>query len=195
MDMTMLKAHLGEELYARVEEKLGGLDGFQVIATNDGSWMPKARLDAEIAKRKELQAAVNGLNGQLDEARQKLEESGALQGRVDRLTAEVAERDKTIRGMRRSGQIREALTRANIRDAALGERILDTAALEEDGAGNLAGLEEQIRALRERSPYLFADPEPTACRAGFIGGRPGRPAGEQGHEAVNRAIRAAAGKY
>lgn len=75
MDLTMLKTHLGDELYAQVEEKLGGLDGFRVIATNDGSWVPKSRIEEETAKARELRTTVNGLTKELNEAKQQLEAS------------------------------------------------------------------------------------------------------------------------
>ena len=62
MDITMLKEYLGDELYARAEEKLGGVGDLQVIAAHDGSWLPRARLDQEIAKRRELQGTRRGSN-------------------------------------------------------------------------------------------------------------------------------------
>ena len=196
MDITMLKTHLGDELYAQVEERLGALDGFQVIATNDGSWLPKSRLDAEITKRKDLQSTINGLTGQLNEAKQKLEESANLQQQVDKLTADLTERDGTITGLRRSGKIREALLKAHAKDAAVLEKLLDSAKIGEDENGNLTGVDEQIAALKENSAYLFAETQPSP-RAGFAGSKnptSGAANGNDKHADVNNAIRFAAGK-
>lgn len=193
MDLTMLKTHLGDELYAQVEEKLGGLDGFQVIATNDGSWMPKARLDAEITKRKDLQTTVNSLTGELNEAKKQLEASGSLKDQVDKLTADLAERDQTITGMRRSGKIREVLAKANAKDIGVLEKLLDDSQISEDDKGNLTGVDEQIKALRENSAYLFNDA--ASFKGGFGGGKnpnTGNGGGENSN--VNEAIRRAAGR-
>ena len=193
MDITMLKTHLGDELYAQVEERLGALDGFQVIATNDGSWLPKSRLDAEIERRKGLQATINTLTHDLNEAKQQAADSATLQQQVEQLTRDVADRDGTITGLRRSGKIREALAKANAKDASVVERLLDASKIGEDDNGNLTGVEDQIKALKESSAYLFQE---SNTRGGFSGSRNPIPSGSEktsGNADVNAAIRAAAG--
>ena len=162
MDITMLKEHLGEELYAQAAEKLNAVDGLQVIAAHDGTWLPKARLDEEIARRKELQSALDGMAG-------KVKDCAELRAQVDELTRRLE-----------SGAAREALLRAGARDADLVAKLLS-------GEGTA---EEQIAALKKRSPYLFEDAPGT--RAGFGGGQRARADG--GHADVYGAIRAAAGR-
>lgn len=195
MDITMLRSHLGDELYTQVEERLGGLDGFRVIATNDGSWVPKTRIEEETAKARDLRTTVNSLTKELNDTKSKLEAAGTLQSQVDKLTADLADRDQQIVGMKRSGRIREALQKANIRDAALGEKVLDLTKITEDEKGNLTGLDEQIKALQESSPFLFN--EPGGQKGGF--GYDKNPASGAGakdeHYDVNSAIRAAAGRH
>lgn len=168
MNITMLREYLGDTLYAQAEEKLSGIDGMQVIATHDGTWLPKARLDEEIARRRELQSA-------LDQMAEKAGDS-------EKLRAQVAELTQRLEKSLRSGTLREALMRAGARDVDLVEKLLD---------GEEAP-EEQIAALRRRSPYLFAG-EGGGPRAGFSGTGRGHAAG--GHADVNGAIRAAAGRY
>ena len=168
MDISMLREYLGDTLYAQAEEKLSGIDGLQVIAAHDGTWLPKARLDEEIAKRRELQSALDGMA-------EKARDSEALR-------AQVAELTEKLESSQHAGALREALLRAGARDVDLVEKLLD----KEDAP------EEQIAALRRRSPYLFAG-EDSSPRAGFSGGSRGRAAG--GHADVNGAIRAAAGRY
>jgi len=188
MDISMLKECLGDELYARVQEKLEALEGMQVIAQNDGSWLPKGRLDAEIARRRELQASVKELQG-------KLQEQEGLRAQLKELAQAVNERERIIGSMRRSDRIRRALEQANVRDAGLVEKLLDAGAIREDAEGNLEGLQEQITLLRERSGYLFRDGVPEAQHAGFGGGRAPQSGGAGGaHRDVNSAIRAAAGR-
>lgn len=195
MNITMLKTHLGDELYAQVEEKLGALEGFQVIATNDGSWLPKSRLDAEIDRRKELQTTVNTLTKNLNDAKQRLDASATLQQQVEQLTKDVADRDGTISTMRRSGKVREALVKANAKDASVLEKLLDDSKIGEDDKGNLTGVDEQIKALKESSAYLFN--EDNSFRAGFCGSKNPKTGGNEktGNADVNSAIRAAAGVH
>lgn len=196
MDISMLKTHLGDELYTQVEEKLGGLDGYNVIATNDGSWMPKSRLDAEITKRKDLQTTVNSLTAELNEAKKSLESSGTLQSQLDQLKQDLAERDGTITAMRRSVKIREALQKANARDVHVLEKLLDDAKITEDDKGNLQGVDEQIKALKESSAYLFSDVPPAVQKAGFGGGKNPKTGNDtnNGNDEVNSILRRAAGR-
>ena len=166
MDIGMLKEYLGDTLYAQAEEKLSAIEGLQVIAAHDGTWLPKARLDEEIAKRRELQGAREEMAG-------RVKDGEALEARVEELTRELED-------SRKSARMREALAKAGARDAALVERLLK-------GADEP---EEEIAELRRKSPYLFY--EAAGSRAGFGGGRE-RETGA--HADVNGAIRAAAGRY
>ena len=175
MDISMLKECLGEELYAQAEEKLSGLEGMQVIATHDGTWVPKGRLDEEIAKRREAQAAMEA-------AQKQIAENEGLQSQVEHLTEELRQRDERLAALRRGEETREALRRAGARDAEVAERMIDPE----------GDMDEQIGALRERYPYLFEE-EPGSVRAGF-GSRTAGRGRMGGHADVNGAIRAAAGR-
>ncbi len=82
MDISTLKDHLSEELYGQVEAALREVDGLTIIPTNDGTWLPKARLDEEISKQKGLKSTIATLNQQLAEARQKGEAADSLQSTI-----------------------------------------------------------------------------------------------------------------
>lgn len=197
MDISVLKTHLGDELFAQVEEKVGSLEGYNIIATNDGTWLPKSRLDAEIEKRKQLQTTINGLTGELNTAKQQLAASETLQAQVTQLTSDVAERDKTIAALKISGKVHSALAKENAKDVDLVERLLDHSKIAEDDKGNVTGLDDQIKALKESSPYLFGTEEKPGQRGGFVPGRNpnAHESGDSHSNAdVNAAIRAAAGR-
>ena len=192
MDITALKASLGDELYAQAAEKLKDVEGMSIIATNDGSWLPKARLDDEIGKHKATKAALADLTKQLEDAKKAGEGSEALRASVDELKALLAERDSTISGMRRSQKVRAILAKANARDPAVLEKLLDQAKIGEDDKGELTGVEDQLKALRESAGYLFnEEPKP---RGGWGGGKTPPQDGGDPHADVNAAIRAAAGR-
>ena len=194
MDVSTLKAHLGNELFTQVEEKLKDVDGLTIIPTNDGSWLPKTRLDEEIGKQKNLKGTIATLTQQLAEAKKAGENAGTLQATVDSLTQQVKDRDATIAGMKRSGKIREALTKAKARDAAVVEKLLDASKIGEDDKGNLTGLDDQVKALKESSSYLFA--EEGGERGGWGGGKNPKeaPKSEPGNnDAMNNALRSMLG--
>lgn len=196
MDISSLKPHLGDDLFAQVEEKLKGVEGLSVIHTNDGSWVPKSRLDEELTKIKDQKTTISTLTKQLEEAKKAGDGAATLQATIDTLTQQVKDRDATITGMQRSGKIREALTKAKARDAAVVERLLDSSKIGEDDKGNLTGLDDQVKALKEKSAYLFE--EEGGRRGGFGGGKDpdagGGKGGVSGNADVNAAIRAAAGR-
>lgn len=199
MDVTTLKAHLGADLFGQVETALRDVEGLTIIPTNDGSWVPKARIDEEMGKQKTLKATITTLNQQLAEAKQKGDSADTLQATIDTLKQQVQERDNTITGMKRSGKIRDALIKARVRDAAMVEKILDSSKIGEDDKGNLTGLDDQIKALKESSGYLFS--EDPGRKGGWGGGKDpqggnGGPggSGSNGNSEINSIIRAAAGR-
>ena len=176
MDIGMLKEYLGEELYAQAEEKLAAVEGLRVIAADDGSWLPRARLDEEIAKRRELQEKLDALTGAAAERDALREQLAAMTEKAEAAQREAAE-------LKLSCVIREELARAGARDIPLVEKLLSGQIRE---AGEIR---EAVRALRQRSPYLFEDAA-AGLRAGFGGGS----TGGREHADVNGAIRAAAGR-
>lgn len=197
MDVTSLKAHLGDELFAQVEPKLKGVEGLTIIPTNDGSWVPKSRLDEELGKIKDHKTTISTLTKQLEEAKKAGESAATLQATINSLTQQVKDRDATITGMKRSGKIRDALTKAKAKDPALVEQLLDASKIGEDDKGNLTGVDDQVKALKEKSAYLFD--EEGGRRAGFGGGKDPASGGNGGggsnsNSDVNAAIRAAAGR-
>lgn len=190
MDVSTLRAHLGEELFPQVETALRDVDGLTIITTNDGTWLPKTRLDDEIGKQKMLKTTINQLTQQLAEAKKAGENAATLQATIDSLNQQIQEKDATITGMKRSGKIREALQKANVRDASVVEKLLDSAKIGEDDKGNLTGLDDQIKALKESSSYLFQ--EDGGNRGGWGGGNnPDRaPEAKTGsNEAMNNFLR------
>lgn len=194
MDVSMLKTHLGDELYTQVEEKVGSLDGYTLIPTNDGSWLPKSKLDAEIQKRKEMQGTINTLTKDLNDANEKLSKSGTLQAQVDQLTKDLADRDSQITSMKRSSKIHDLLTKANAKDVSVVEKLLDESKITEDDKGELKGVTEQVDELKKSSPYLFSDGNQNH-RGGFGDSKNhNQPSTPGSNDDVNAAIRAAAGR-
>ncbi len=194
MDVSTLKAHLGDELFSQVEEALKSVDGLTIIPTNDGSWVPKSRLSDEIGKRKALNDTITDLTSQLKEANDKLAASGSLQSQVDKLTQDLADRDQTITGMKRAGKVRETVIKSRPRDPDVVIRLLDQSKIGEDDKGNITGVDDQLKAMRQASPFLFNDGG--GQHGGWGGGKDtgGNGGGASGNSEFNAIIRAAAGR-
>lgn len=107
MDITILKQHLGDELFAQVSEKLGSVDGLTIISTGDGSWIPKARFQNELDKVKALNANIASLTTELDEAKKASGSIPSLNQQIEQLKNDVAERDGRITTMQRTGKMLE----------------------------------------------------------------------------------------
>ena len=192
MDISTLKTHLGDELFAQVEAALKDVDGLTIIPTNDGSWVPKTRLTEEINKRKALNDNIADLTKQLKDANDKVTASGTLQSQVDKLTADLADRDKTITGMKREGKIRAVVAKSNPHDVDMVMRLLDQTKISEDDKGNVTGVDDQLTAMRKDSPFLFGA---GGQHGGWGGGKnPSENDKAGSNSEINSIIRAAAGR-
>lgn len=197
MDITILKQHLGDELFAQVNEKLGSVDGLTIINTGDGSWIPKTRFEGEREKVKALNASIASLTTELDEAKKASGTIHALNQQIEQLKNDVAERDGRITTMQRSGKMLEKIRAAKARNPETVLRLIDMNKISEDKDGNLTGFDEQVESLQKSDPYFFqAD---NGGRGGFGGGKDPNAGGNGGNGApsnadVNASIRAAAGR-
>lgn len=194
MNIEALKPHLDEELYSRIADKLGAVDGISVISTKDGSWVPKSRLDEVLKDSRDMKTQLIDLQKRLDASQTSASDNtttiNALNARVAELLKDVETRDNQISGMKRASRVSETVRKTNARDVDLVLRLLDLDKITEDEQGNLAGLSEQLDALKQTSDYLFFD---TGSKGGFAGGREPALPSPNNNTAMNDAIRAAAG--
>lgn len=196
MDITILKQHLGDELFAQVTEKLGSVEGLTIISTGDGSWIPKARFQNELDKVKALNANIASLTTELDEAKKASGSIPSLNQQIEQLKNDVAERDGRITTMQRTGKMLEKIRTANARNPETVLRLIDMKKIGEDKDGNLTGFDEQLTSLKESDTYLFtAD---NGGKGGFGGGKDpnggSNGGGASSNADVNASIRAAAGR-
>ena len=121
-NFEFLKPILGDDLYKQFSEKMADSDGITLINANDGSYVPKAKFDTEIAAKKQysqqaselskqyatLTAQVEELERQLKEAQaegaknaKSAETEGAnakaLQEKVEKLTADLESHREKIK--------------------------------------------------------------------------------------------------
>lgn len=191
MDITMLKTHLSQELFDQVREALTDAPNLTIINTAEGAWVPKAKFDEERTSSKSLKTQIAELHGKLSAAEDTSKSAETLKSQVAQLTKDVADRDGKVTELTRSYQIRDILSKSDVRDPDVVLKLLDMSKVAEK-EGQISGITEQLDTLKQSASYLFTTQQ--APRGGFGGGKPETLApAASSNTSVNDAIRAAAG--
>lgn len=183
--MDKLKELLGEELFAQVMEKMGTGRTVAIVAGDgaDGSWVPKAKFDAEHEEVKTLKATLSERDTQLTTLKADAETSEALKATITELEnknkAEAEEHAAALKQQKVAFGIQTALkdAGATLVEAALPFIDVSKVTLGEDG--KLYGLDEQLTALKAegaKTAMLFTTPD-TSIEGRQSAAAGGSPAG------------------
>lgn len=164
MIIESIKKLLGDELAGKVEAALkgkaeGGKD-VDLVAGNDGTYIPKAKFDELNDKHKaadqlakDTQKTLDGLKAAGDPVKLK-EDLEAAQKAVkeaaDKHKADMAEKDLSF-------AIRSAITDAH--DPAMVAGLVDKAKLKLLDDGKVAGRDDVLKGIRTEKPFLFKTPD------------------------------------
>ena len=129
-----LKPVLGEELFTQFTEKMANANGITLVNVSDGSYVPKAKFDTEIAAKKQysgqvaelskqqatLEQQIKELTEKLDAAQAEGANAKALQEKVDELTADLEAKKKALNETKPlSKQVAELTAAVADRDKAI----------------------------------------------------------------------------
>lgn len=145
--MEFLKEILGDELFARVEEKINAADGVKLVNIADGSYIAKSEYDK--------------LSGELDKFK-----SADNSAELEQLRAEKEKLEGDISKLKFDSALNLALATSGARNTkALGALIdPDKLTLTDEG---LDGFGQQLAAVKEENPWLFGkEPEGTGMAHG-----------------------------
>lgn len=160
--MEFLKEHLGDELYAQVQEKLKGSD-IKIANIGDGSYIPREKFNTLNEQVGELKEQLKSRDDQLNSL--KSVDATKLQEEIDNLRANnkntIKEYEKRIIEKERGYAIGQALFKAGARNSTAVQSLLDNESIKYNN-GNFEGLQEQIDSLKQSDSYLFDMPEPPA---------------------------------
>ena len=182
-----LKELLGEELYNQVQAKLKEAEGDIKLLVNDGSYIPREKLNEKTTRVELLEGQLEDAKNQLTERDTQLEQLKNDTQASDQLKAMIAEleiKNKTAKKEYESKIIQQeeehqtkleeqkfdtALELA-LRDAAAKnpkavKALLDKEKLKLDGE-TLLGLEDQFKTLRESDAYLFGEDNLSGTKPG-----------------------------
>ncbi len=174
--MEFLKEYLSDELYEQVSKALEGNDKVQLINLADGGYVPQADLDA--------------LQGTIDELQQQIETADpeGLQAEIEKLKGEKDTEKQNYEAQLQQIQLDAKLEARLIKEGAVNikavKALLDSEKITMDG-DNLAGLDEQLAAIKESEAWAFKVAE--------VPGGGGNPPIIGGEEQQDTQLRAAAG--
>lgn len=137
----------------------------EAIATKSAEelkdFVPKARLDEVIAERNALKTQMTERDAELEALKKSAGDNEALQKQITELqeknTAASKEFESTIANLKLDNAVELALAGAKARNTKAVKALLDLSKAKVGEDGTVAGLEDQLKALRESDAYLFAE--------------------------------------
>lgn len=154
-----LKELLGEELFNRVSEKAG--EKHKIAIVSDGNWLPKAKFDEANEAKKQAEEALKERDKQLSELKKSAEGNAELQEQIKKLQEENKAASEKYAAELNDLKLNSALKLAlagEVHDPDIVSGLLDKAKIELNEDGSIkAGLDEQIKGLRESKAFLFAE--------------------------------------
>lgn len=123
-------------------------------------YVPRTRLNEEIQKKKNAEEALSSVKSELENLKSSAGDSAALRDQIKKLQDDLKDKESKhtaeIAEMKMTNAITAALG-STARDADLVAGLLDKTKLILGDDGKVAGLDEQIKNIKESKPYLFTD--------------------------------------
>lgn len=158
--MEWLKEHIGEELYNQVEAKLKGNKKVQLANLAGGAYVTKEDMTALEAANADLQKQLKDRDTQLDAL--KGVDAAALKDEIARLQGEnakaQADYDAKLKQITLDAKLETLLVQSGAVNSKAVKALLDPSKISLDGE-NLVGLDEQMKALKEKEPWAFKTAE------------------------------------
>lgn len=151
-----LKELLGEELYNQVKEKIGDKE----LIINNGSFVPRERLNEAIEQRDEYKSMLDERNNQLEELKKKAQGNEELQAKIQELQSKneetIQQYESKLAAQKFDFELEKALRDVGARNPKAVKALLNTDEIKlEDG--KLVGLDAQLENLKKTDDYLFGD--------------------------------------
>jgi len=168
-----LEELLGEELFEQVQ---GKLDEDTELLVNDGSYVPRDRLNEESGKvdmleeqLEEAQTQLSERNEQLEQLKNDTQTSEELKSRIEELQQKNEEKiseyeskieqkeqeyEQKLQQQKFDSKLELALRDAKAKNVKAVKALLETDEIKLDG-DKLLGLEDQLSKLKKENDYLF----------------------------------------
>lgn len=192
-----LKELLGEELYNQVMAAAGSKHKIDIVS--DGSkWIPKDAFNQVNEQKKGLEKTVTERDKQIESLKAATGDAEKLQQQIETLTEANKAAQQQYEADKKALLVENALTAALLDKAnnpATVKKLIDTGKIELNEDGTIkAGLEDQIKQLKESDAYLFKPEKQEKEKPNFAGFKPGggTPPGDKSPDSVAAQIAAKA---
>jgi len=152
------KLQSGELTHEQVVEQVNGLN-----------YIPYSRFKDKVDEVKELNNEIQNRDSQIKQLETAVKGNEELENQIKNLQTENEEWSKKYDGLKLDTAIRTGVKDAKNVDTVL--RLLDREGLALDANGQVTGLEDKIKALKESDPYLFKEEDPKEPDTPKLGGR------------------------
>ena len=152
----MSKEVFGEELWSQIETTVKE-KGLNLIVDNKEKpeYIPKDRFNEVIGSKNELKAQVSELSAQLETLKKASKGNDELTKTIEELQKKNGEWEGKYKNTLLESAIKIKAMSEKAKDAGDLIKFLDTSKLEIDETGNVKGLDEQLKTLKESKSYLF----------------------------------------
>ena len=167
---------ISEELAAKAEAaSLKELEGY----------VPKEQLDTANTEKKHLQEDIKARDKQLEELRKSSGDNAELQKQIEAMKQQNADQEKAhkeeLKELRLTNAIKLSVA-GKVHDEDIAAALFDRTKLVLTDDGKVAGLEEQLKTIRESKGFLFKDGQEGKGGSGAGGRGNYKPKGGETHE-------------
>ena len=121
-------------------------------------FVPRTRLNEEIAKKKNAEESYNTVKSELDKLKESAGDNETLKNQIETLKNDLRSKEAShkaeIADMKMTNAIQAAIG-SSVQDVGLVAGLLDKTKLILSDDGKITGLEDQLKGLKESKPFLF----------------------------------------
>lgn len=151
-----LRKLLGDELFNQVQAKLGDT---RVEIVSDGNWIPKEKFNALNDDLKDLKSQLKQRDTQLEQLSSKATNSEELTKEIEALKAKnktlIEDYEAKIKKRDFDYALNNVLASAKAKNVKALTALLDMDKITINDKGEIEGVQEQLKSLRQSDSYLF----------------------------------------
>lgn len=154
--MKTLKELLGDELYLQVEGALKDVSDVHILVDSKEKpiYIPKERFDQVNSEKKEYKKQIDQNVKDLETLKGQATDNAELVKTIDTLKKASVDYDVKLKGAKIDASLKVALIKMKAKNPALIEKLFDKSAITFVN-DDVAGVEEQLNAIKKTDAYLF----------------------------------------
>jgi hypothetical protein len=128
-----------------------------VIVANDGSWMPKSKLDEKQEEIKTLKESIQSTSAELTKLKNEAKDLDTVKATITKLEGEKAEMEKRLTLVTKTAALRESYIGIGVDpefvDFVIGKEHPDINAVTLNEKGKFVLAEDKIKSIKENKSY------------------------------------------